>query len=71
MRWRLGRSISTPSPAIDDGLPILTGVDTGTVNSRVDAQLRRYAEQWYAFQHRRAGANGVPRAPHGNEPGLP
>ena len=54
-----------PIAAIDDGLPILTGVDTGTVNSRVDAQLRRYAEQWYAFQHRRASTNGVPQTPRG------
>ena len=52
-----------PIPTIDDGLPILTSVDAGTVNSRVDAQLRRYAEQWYAFQHRRASANGVPQTP--------
>ena len=52
-----------PIPTIDDGLPILTGVDAGTVNSRVDAQLRRYAEQWYAFQHRRTSANGVPQTP--------
>ena len=54
-----------PIAVIDDGLPILTGIDAGTVNSRVDAQLRRYAEQWYAFQHRRTPANGVPQAPHG------
>ena len=54
-----------PIAIIDDGLPILTGVDAGTVNSRVDAQLRRYAEQWYAFQYRRASTNGVPQTPHG------
>ena len=54
-----------PILTIDDGLPILTGVDAGTVNSRVDAQLRRYAEQWYAFQHRRIAANGVPQTPRG------
>ena len=60
-----------PVATIDDGLPILTGVDTGTVNSRVDAQLRRYAEQWYAFQHRRAAPNGVPQTPRGGASGLP
>ena len=60
-----------PIPTIDDGLPILTGVDAGAVTSRVDAQLRRYAEQWYAFQHRRASANGVPQTPRGGESGLP
>ena len=49
---------------IDDGLPILTGVDARTINSRVDAQLRHYAEQWYAFQHHRTSANGVPQTPH-------
>ena len=54
-----------PIAAIDDGLPILTGVAAGAVKRRVDAQLRRYAEQWYAFQHRRAAANGVPQTPHG------
>ena len=54
-----------PIPTIDDGLSILTSVDSATVNSRVDAQLRRYAEQWYAFQHRRAPANGVSRTPRG------
>ena len=54
-----------PVATIDDGLSILTGVDSGTVNSRVDAQLRRYAEQWYAFQHRRASSNGVPQTPRG------
>ena len=59
-----------PIAIIDDGLPILMGVDAGTVNSRVDAQLRRYAEQWYAFQHRRAPTNGVPQTPHGGESGL-
>ncbi len=60
-----------PIPTIDDGLPILSGVDAGTVNRRVDAQLRRYAEQWYAFQHRRSSANGVPQAPRRGESGLP
>ena len=54
-----------PIAIIDDGLPILTGVDAGAVNGRVDAQLRRYAEQWYAFQYRRASTNGVPQTPHG------
>src|SRR4030095_7156477 len=48
--------------SIDDGLPILTGVAAGqwqpgqgyppdSVNGLVDAQLRRFAEQWYALQH--------------------
>lgn len=59
-----------PIVAIDDGLPILTGVDAGTVNRRVDAQLRRYAEQWYAFQHRRPSANGVPQTPNDGPSGL-
>lgn len=47
--------------SIDAGLPILTGVPSGqrqpgqgyapdSVNGRVDAQLRRFAEQWYALQ---------------------
>ena len=51
-----------PVATIDDGLPILTGVAAGqrcadvwyppdSVNGRVDAQLRRFAEQWYALQH--------------------
>jgi lon-related putative ATP-dependent protease len=46
---------------IDTGLPILTGVPAGqrqpgqgyapeSVNGRVDAQLQRFAEQWYALQ---------------------
>ena len=59
-----------PIPTIDDGLPILTGVDAGAVNGRVDAQLRRYAEQWYAFQHRRAPTNGVLQTPPGGRSGL-
>ena len=54
-----------PIATIDDGLPVLTGVDAATVNRRVDAQLRHYAEHWYAFQHRRSFANGVPQTPHG------
>lgn len=47
---------------IDDGLAILTGIAAGqcqldglypadSVKGRVDTQLRRFAEQWYAFQH--------------------
>jgi predicted ATP-dependent protease len=51
-----------PVATIDDGLPILTGVAAGrrcadawyppdSVNGRVDTQLRRFAEQWYALQH--------------------
>ena len=51
-----------PVATVDDGLPILTGVAAGqrctdtwyppdSVNGRVDAQLRRFAEQWYALQH--------------------
>ena len=59
-----------PISIIDDGLPILTGIDAGAVNSRVDAQLRRYAEQWYAFQHRRAPTNGVSQTPLGGDSGL-
>ena len=59
-----------PIATIDDGLPVLTGVDAGTVNHRVDAQLRRYAEQWYAFQHRRVAANGAPQTPHDGQSGL-
>jgi predicted ATP-dependent protease len=46
---------------LDAGLPILTGVPAGqyqsgsgyppdSVNGRVDAQLRRFAEGWYALQ---------------------
>lgn len=58
-----GRFHLYPIATIDDGLPILTSVDVGTVNRRVDAQLRRYAEQWYAFQHRRASAAGVALTP--------
>ena len=60
-----------PVATIDDGLPVLTGVDPGTANSLVDAQLRRYAEQWYAFQHHRAPAIGLPPQPHGNNPDPP
>jgi ATP-dependent Lon protease len=60
-----------PVATIDDGLPVLTGVDPGTANSLVDAQLRRYAEQWYAFQHHRAPAIGLPPSPHGNNPDSP
>lgn len=51
-----------PVSTIGDGLPILTGIAAGqrcpdvwyppdSVNGRVDAQLRRFAEQWYALQH--------------------
>jgi ATP-dependent Lon protease len=51
-----------PVATIDDGLPILTGIAAGqrctdvwyppdSVNGRVDTQLRRFAEQWYALQH--------------------
>ncbi len=46
---------------LDEGWPILTGITAGewqpevgypadSANGRVDAQLRRFAEQWYAFQ---------------------
>lgn len=58
-----------PVATIDDGLPVLTGVDPATVNNLVDAQLRRHAEQWYAFQQHRAPANGLPPSPHGNDSG--
>ncbi len=63
-----------PVASIDAGLPILTGVPAGayqpgqgyppdTVNGRVDAQLRRFAEGWYALQHGAAqGSNtSLPR----------
>jgi len=51
-----------PVATIDDGLPMLTGLAAGqrcpdmwypldSVNGRVDARLRRFAEQWYALQH--------------------
>ncbi|MBM3222645.1 MAG: ATP-dependent protease, partial [Candidatus Tectomicrobia bacterium] len=51
-----------PVATIDEGLPILTGMAAGqrcgetwypgdSVNARVDAHLRRFAEQWYALQH--------------------
>ena len=59
-----------PVATIDDGLPVLTGVEPGTANSLVDAQLRRYAEEWYAFQHHRAPANGLPPSTHGGDSGL-
>ncbi len=53
---------------LDEGWPILTGLPAGewqpdigypaeSVNGRVEAQLRRFAEQWYALQ------NGVPYQP--------
>ncbi|HEY7493301.1 MAG TPA: AAA family ATPase [Candidatus Tectomicrobia bacterium] len=64
--------------SIDDGLPILTGIAAGqrqsgqgypldSVNGRVDAQLRRFAEQWYALQHGAVRKNGTglsPRTAH-------
>jgi ATP-dependent Lon protease len=59
---------------IDAGLPILTGVPAGqyqpgqgyspdSVNGRVDAQLRRFAEEWYALQHGtvQGGSTSLPR----------
>ena len=58
-----------PVATIDEGLPVLTGVDPGAANRLVDAQLRRYAEQWYAFQHHRAPANGLPPSSHGGDSG--
>lgn len=50
---------------LNEGWPILTGLSAGvwqpeigypadSVNGRVEAQLRRFAEQWYALQ------NGLP-----------
>ena len=57
-----------PVATIDAGLPALTGVDAGTANRLADAQLRRYAEQWYAFQRHRAPANGLPASPYGGDP---
>ena len=59
-----------PVATIDEGLPVLTGVDPETANRRVDMQLRRYAEQWYAFQHHRAPGNGLPPSPHGSGSGT-
>ena len=59
-----------PVATIDDGLPVLTGVEPGAANSLVDAQLRRYAEEWYAFQHHRAPANGLPPSARGSDSGL-
>ena len=59
-----------PVASIDEGLPALTGVDPGTVNRLVDAQLRRYTEQWYAFQHQRAPANGLPASQYGSDSGT-
>ena len=63
-----------PVATIDDGLPILTGVAAGqrcaevwyppdAVNARVDAQLRRFAEQWYALQHGAAPMSMPPQCP--------
>jgi ATP-dependent Lon protease len=60
-------------PTIEAGLPILTGIPAGqrqpgqdyppeSVNGRVDARLRRFAEEWYALQ--RGPASGYsPRRP--------
>ena len=62
--------------SINDGLPLLTGVVAGqrqpgqgyapdSVNGRVDVQLRRFAEQWYALQRgpvRGHGSGLAPRA---------
>jgi ATP-dependent Lon protease len=59
-----------PVATVDEGLPVLTGVDPGTANILVDAQLRRYAEQWYAFQYHRTPANGFPPSPHASDSGL-
>ena len=59
-----------PVANINEGLPALTGVDAGTANRLVDAQLRRYAEQWYAFQHHRAPANGLPASQYGSDSGT-
>ena len=53
---------------IDDGLPILSGMPAGTrrpglgypadsVNGRVDAQLGRFVEHWYALQRGAGGSN--------------
>jgi ATP-dependent Lon protease len=60
--------------SINDGLAILTGVPAGQYqpgqgyppdsgNGRVDTQLRRFAEGWYALQHGTARSNTarVPR----------
>jgi predicted ATP-dependent protease len=60
-----------PVANIDAGLAILTGVVVGqrcagawyppdSVNGRVDAQLRRFAEQWYALQHGSGYDQGAP-----------
>ena len=64
-----------PVAHIDAGLAILTGVAVGqrcaagwypadSVNGRVDAQLRRFAEQWYALQHGSDHATPVPTLAH-------
>lgn len=58
---------------LDDGLPILTGVPAGkrqpgqgyppeSVNGRVDAQLSRFASEWYALQRGPARGNGTRRS---------
>ena len=64
-----------PVAHIDAGLAILTGVAAGercagawyppdSVNGRVDAQLRRFAEQWYALQHGSDHGTAVPTLAH-------
>ena len=56
-----GRFHLYPVASINDGLPILTGMQAGayrpgqgyppdSVNGRVDLTLRRFAEQWYTLQ---------------------
>ena len=59
-----------PVATIDDGLPLLMGIDSAAANSLVDVQLRRYAEQWYAFQHHRAPTNGLPASPQAGDSSL-
>lgn len=64
-----------PVAHIDAGLSILTGVAVGqrcaegwyppdSVNERVDAQLRRFAEHWYALQHGSTYEHGTPVLAH-------
>ena len=64
-----------PVAHIDAGLSVLSGVVVGqrcagawyppdSVNGRVDAQLRRFAEQWYALQHGSDHGAPVPTIAH-------
>lgn len=59
-----------PITNINDGLPILMGWPVGerqpdhtytpeSVNGRVDARLRRFAQQWYSLQHGGTSPSGT------------